>query len=63
MKTIYSYACKDYPGMDQCPGYFRAETIDEIWKLIELHAKTAHGEDPSAWTAKDKDYLTALIKT
>jgi hypothetical protein len=48
MKTAYSYACKDYPGMESCPGRFVAETKDEVFRLAELHAAVAHGEDPAA---------------
>lgn len=62
MPTIYSYACKDYPGMEGCPAQFRAATEDEIIKLVELHASVAHGEDPAAWTAKDRALLNSLIK-
>jgi hypothetical protein len=39
-----------------------AETEDEVWKLMELHASVAHGEDPSAWTDEDRAYLKTLIK-
>ena len=63
MKRTYAYACSDYPGMKACPGRFYAETEDEIWKLIELHASVAHNEDPAAWTAEDKAQLKTLIKT
>jgi hypothetical protein len=63
MKTAYSYACKDYPEMEECPGHFVAQTEDEIWKLIELHASVAHGEDPAAWSDEDRAYLEMLIKT
>jgi predicted small metal-binding protein len=63
VKTTYSYACKDYPGMEECPGHFSAATEDELWKLIEVHAKVAHGEDPAAWSADDKALLKALLKT
>ena len=45
MTTTYSYACKEFPGMEACPARFYAETEDELWKLIELHASVAHGED------------------
>ena len=62
MKTTYSYACRDYPGMEECPGDFCAETEDEIWQLIELHASVAHGEDPTAWTVEDRAQLKAVIK-
>lgn len=63
MTTTYSYACKDYPGMENCPGHFVAESEEEIWQLVALHAQFAHGEDPSAWTADDKDTLKELIRT
>jgi hypothetical protein len=63
MKTTYSYACKDYPGMEECPGRFVAETENEIWKLMELHASVAHGEDPAAWSDEDRSYVKTLIKT
>jgi hypothetical protein len=63
MQKVYSYACKNYPGMEKCPGRFYADTEGEIWKLIELHASVAHGEDPTTWSSKDRDYLKTLIKT
>lgn len=62
MANAYSYACKDYPGMEACPGRVIAETQDEVWKLMELHASVAHGEDSSAWSAEDRAYLKTLIK-
>lgn len=62
MASKHSYSCKDYPGMDTCPGYFVAETEDEIWKLMELHASVAHGEDPGEWSDEDRQYLKTLIK-
>ena len=48
--------------MEACPGQFVAETEGEIWKLMELHAATAHGEDPSKWSDDDRQYLKTLIK-
>ena len=63
MTTTYSYACKEFPGMEACPGRFYAETEDELWKLIELHAAVAHGEDAATWPAEDIAQLKALIKT
>ena len=62
MATAYSYACKDYPGMEECPGKVIAETEDEVVKLMEVHATVAHGEDPANWSAEDRAYLTTLIK-
>lgn len=61
MNTIYSYACRDYPGMETCPGRFHAASKDELLKLIELHASLAHGENPTTWTAEDKAKIEALI--
>ena len=63
MSTKFSYACKDYPEMESCPGYFISETESELFKMIELHASVAHGEDPSAWSNEDKAYLKTLIKS
>jgi predicted small metal-binding protein len=63
MKTAYSYACKDYPGMETCPGHFTAKTEAEVIKLIELHASVAHGENPAAWSKDDRAYLKSLIKS
>ncbi len=63
MTTIFSYACKDYPGMEACPGRFYAESENELWKLIELHASLAHKEDPAAWTDEDKAQVKTLIKS
>lgn len=63
MPMTYSYACRDYPGMEECPARFRASTEHEVLKLVELHAAVAHGEDPGAWTAEDKALLKSLIKS
>jgi predicted small metal-binding protein len=62
MKTIYSYACRDYPGMEACPGQFSAESEDELWKHMELHAVMAHQEDPTSWSAEDRAQLRTLIR-
>ena len=59
----YSYACADYEGMEACPGQVIAETEDEVWKLMELHAKIAHDEDASGWDHETRAYLKSLIKT
>lgn len=63
MASKHSYACMDYPGMEACPGKFVAATEDEVWKLMELHAAHAHGEDPKAWSDEDRSYLKGLIKS
>ncbi len=62
MKTVYSYACKNYPGMEACPGQFTAATEAEVIKLVELHASVAHGENPVEWGESDRAYLKTLIK-
>ncbi|MCP3974194.1 MAG: DUF1059 domain-containing protein [bacterium] len=59
--TKYSYACRDYPEMEDCPGEVAAATEEEVWKLMELHAVAAHGEDPSQWTVEDRAFLQTLI--
>ena len=63
MAHAYPSACKDYPGMEACPGRVTAETEKEVMKLMELHAAVAHGEDPGEWSAEDRTYLKTLIKS
>lgn len=58
----YSYACKDCEGMETCPGIVVAETKEEVWALMALHAKIAHDEDAESWDAETKTYLDSLIK-
>ena len=58
----YSYACADCEGMEDCPGVVTASTKDEVWQLMELHAKIAHDEDASEWDKETRDYLGTLIK-
>ena len=60
--TAYSYACGDYPGMEDCLGKVQAETEGELWQLIETHARITHGEDVSAWGDDDRAQVQALIK-
>jgi len=62
MTTIYSYACRDCQGMETCAGRFYAETEEEVWRHMELHASMAHQEDPTAWSDEDVDYLKSLIR-
>jgi len=49
--------------MEACPASFVAETKEELWKLMELHASIAHGETPSDWTDDVRDYVGTLIKS
>jgi len=62
MTTTYSYACKDYPGMEACPATFAAETEAELWKHIELHAAAAHQENPLQWSQDDRQQMKKLIR-
>ena len=56
MATTFSYACKDYPGMEDCPFSVTTETEAEVWKQMELHAADAHGEAPSEWSDEDRRF-------
>ena len=62
MAEQYSYACKDYPGMESCPFHVNTQSEEELWQQMELHARVAHGEDPGQWTDDDRKYLKTLIK-
>ncbi|RWQ31749.1 MAG: DUF1059 domain-containing protein [Mesorhizobium sp.] len=57
-----TYTCKEYLGMEMCPGRFEAETEEELWKHIELHASVAHKEDPALWSSEDRAQVEALIR-
>ena len=59
----YSYRCGDYPGMEACPGMFTAETEEELWKHIELHAAAAHQESPETWSSEERQTVKNLIQT
>ena len=63
MTTTYSYACADCEGMESCPGLFVAATEEEVWRIMELHAKIAHDEDAREWDDETRNYLKTLIKT
>lgn len=62
MANAYSYACRECEGMETCPASVIAETKDEVWKLMGLHAEVAHGENPDDWDKETRDYLDTLIK-
>ena len=49
--------------MESCPGVVVAATEDEVWQLMELHAKVAHDENASDWDDETRSYLGTLIKT
>jgi Protein of unknown function (DUF1059) len=61
MPNAFSYACRDCEGMENCPASVVAATKAEVWKLVELHAQLAHGEDPTEWDQGTRDYLATLI--
>ena len=62
MADAFSYSCRDCEGMEACPASVVAESKDEVWKLMELHAMVAHDEDPSEWDGETREYLSTLIK-
>ncbi len=62
MAKVYSYACADYPGMENCPAHFHVETRDELMDIMVKHAIVAHGESPEDWSAEDREKLRTLIK-
>ncbi len=62
MAKAFSYACRDREGMAACPASVFAETKDEVWKLMELHAQVAHDENPADWDGETRAYLATLIK-
>jgi predicted small metal-binding protein len=59
----YSYRCGDYPGMEACLASFTTETEEELWKHIEVHAATAHQEDPGKWSAQERQQMRNLIRS
>lgn len=62
MANAFSYACRDCEGMESCPASVVAETKDEVWKLMELHAQVAHEENPADWDSETRAYLATLIR-
>ena len=59
----FSYACADCEGMETCPGRVVAATEEEVWSLMELHAKIAHNENANEWDDETRPYLKTLFKT
>lgn len=62
MTNAYSYACRDCEGMEACPASVTAQTQEEVWQLMELHAQVAHNEDPAEWDTQTREYLATLIR-
>jgi predicted small metal-binding protein len=60
---VYLYRCADFPGMEACPGSFTTASEAELWKLIEVHAATAHRENPDRWSSEDRQTMKNLIRT
>jgi predicted small metal-binding protein len=58
----YFYNCGEYPGMEGCPGFFVAESEQEVFKHVELHAREAHGEDPAQWSEEELQTVKNLIR-
>jgi predicted small metal-binding protein len=63
MAMAYTYRCADFLGMESCPAAFTAETEDELWRHIELHAKLAHQENPEKWSDEDRRQMKDVITT
>lgn len=61
--TVYSYACREFPGMGNCPGRFETATEDELWQVLEVHAKVAHQENPAQWSPDERNQIKGLIRT
>jgi predicted small metal-binding protein len=59
----YSYNCREYPGMEECPGSFVAASEEEVFKHVELHASEAHGEDPAQWSEEEAQMVKDLIRS
>ncbi len=47
--------------MEACSGLVVADTDDELWQLIELHARVAHDEDPAQWSTEGRQVVADLI--
>ncbi|MGR3624174.1 DUF1059 domain-containing protein [Pseudophaeobacter sp.] len=62
MSNAFRYACSDCEGMEACRASVIAETREEVWELIKLHARIAHGESEADWDTATRTYLDTLIK-
>ncbi len=59
----FSYVCREVPAMETCPGEFYAASEEELLQHMDLHARAAHQQDPSAWPAEVVTAVRALIRT
>ena len=58
----YTYACAEFPGAEDCPGKFTAPTQEELWKLLEVHGREAHGmANLDDWSDDDRRQVQELI--
>ena len=62
MTKAYSYACRDFEGMEACPASVVAETREELRQLVEQHAHIAHNENPEEWDQETRALFETLIK-
>ena len=62
MGKSFTYACREFPGMETCPGEVTAETREELVELVEAHARIAHGESPDDWSEEDRAAFADLIR-
>jgi predicted small metal-binding protein len=49
--------------METCPASFTAKAEEELWKHIEVHAATAHQEDPRQWSPEERQQMKKLIRS
>jgi hypothetical protein len=59
----FSYVCRELTRMESCRGEFYAATEEELLQHMDLHAKVAHQQDPSAWPAEVTAAVRAVIRT
>jgi predicted small metal-binding protein len=58
----YSYDCREYPGMEDCPGSFVAASEEEVLKHVEPYAREGHGEDSAQWSEVEVQMVQDLIR-
>lgn len=57
----YTYVCAQFPGMEACPATVTTAAEEELWQLVELHARLAHGEDTEQWSDEDRKQIGVII--
>ncbi len=48
--------------MEGCPGFFVADSQQEVFKHVELLATKAPGEDPAQWSEEALQTVKGLIR-